>query len=272
MKKLSLRELQLAEFDILCKFDDFCKNNNLKYYLYGGTLLGAVRHKGFIPWDDDIDVCMPRPDYERFFKLWKNADGLELRSYKLKNTIIPYAKIVDTKTKIIIKRNCKLTFEECGLKSSIDTAVWIDIFPIDGVSDNDLENKKFFKRTKFKTNMGLWGNWLMRSHIAAFLVSPIILFSKLFRLHKLEKKIDLDAQSFGFDKSKYVAQIVWEIKYYGKMPRDEFLIPDYLEFEGRKFPVYSCWDYYLKFRYGDYMQLPPANLRVDHKINAYLID
>ena len=73
MQELTLREIQLAELEILIEFDRICKLHNLKYSLAAGTLLGAIRHKGFIPWDDDIDVCMPRPDYEKFIELFRSS-------------------------------------------------------------------------------------------------------------------------------------------------------------------------------------------------------
>jgi len=96
VKELSSKEIKKIELDILIDFDDFCKKNKLRYYLSGGTLLGAIRHRGFIPWDDDIDVCMPRPDFERLINIFPNnyGDKYILKSIKRENFLYPFAKII----------------------------------------------------------------------------------------------------------------------------------------------------------------------------------
>ena len=102
MKELSSKDVKKVELDILINFDRFCKKNKLRYYLAGGTLLGAIRHKGFIPWDDDIDVCMPRPDFEKLIKIFpdKYENKYILKSIKRDNFLYPFAKIINNKTKI----------------------------------------------------------------------------------------------------------------------------------------------------------------------------
>ena len=84
MRILNNKEIKKIELNILLHFDSFCKEHNLRYYLSGGTLLGAVRHKGFIPWDDDIDVCMPRPDYEKMINIYQNKGNFLLKSKEKK--------------------------------------------------------------------------------------------------------------------------------------------------------------------------------------------
>ena len=98
MRELSFREVQLTELEILLFFDKLCKQHNLKYYLTGGTLLGAIRHKGFIPWDDDIDVCMPREEYEKLLNIDLNSTRYVLQNYRLGNLKRAISKIVDVKT------------------------------------------------------------------------------------------------------------------------------------------------------------------------------
>ena len=134
MKKMQLREIKDIELDILIAFNKFCQDNNLKYYLSGGTLLGAIRHKGFIPWDDDIDVCMPRPDYERLMKIFPNIymNKYKLKTISRKNFICPFAKIIDINTRVDFK-----------YLNNIDKNLWLDIFPIDGLPKSKKKQIEF---------------------------------------------------------------------------------------------------------------------------------
>lgn len=128
MDKLSLEEIQQVEADLLAEFADFCEANGLRYYLYAGTLLGAVRHKGFIPWDDDTDVMMPRPDYDRLM-LMARAAGAHGHLMKPGDDgyHFHFAKWVDTRT----------CFVEPGVNNPDGYGVFIDIFPLDAVTPED---------------------------------------------------------------------------------------------------------------------------------------
>ena len=126
-----LRKLQLNELQIMDCFTEICRKNGLQYFLLGGTFLGAVRHKGFIPWDDDIDVGMPREDYERFYELVDEAlpENYVYRNFKKGNeTTIYFSRIEDTS--FIIEDN------SANIKRT--RYAWIDIFPLDGMPDNKL--------------------------------------------------------------------------------------------------------------------------------------
>ena len=125
MKKLSNVECKEVIFSILKEFADFCDSNKLKYYLAYGTILGAIRHKDFIPWDDDIDVYMPRPDYIRFKTLFKerySGAKYQLRSDQKNKVDLPFEKVMDMTTIVDTKMN------------DVDHHLWIDIFPLDGLS------------------------------------------------------------------------------------------------------------------------------------------
>ena len=124
MNYLSPEEIKSSQLKILDYFVKVCEGNNLRYYLCGGTLLGAIRHKGFIPWDDDIDVFMPRPDYNALLKL-ELQPPFQLRYFAKKNSLQPFIKIVDNSTMAKEKN------------SSLPTAIWIDVFPIDGLFANN---------------------------------------------------------------------------------------------------------------------------------------
>ena len=131
----SLRALQLKELDLLKYFQQVCKDNHIEYFALGGTLLGAIRHKGFIPWDDDIDVGIPRPDYERLCKILEGlpeSGNIKFRSYKNSEDCIRYfGHIEDTTFKVV--RHDKLKAEE--------TFAWIDLFPLDAMPNNGLLRK-----------------------------------------------------------------------------------------------------------------------------------
>ena len=130
MRQLTPKEIKVKELELLLKFAAYCDKNNLRYVLAGGTLLGAVRHKGFIPWDDDIDVMMPRSDYERFFSICKK--DFSCTELSMGNTCFPFGKILDDSVLIIDQY------------SNENRCLWIDIFPIDGLPKSSIENKLRF--------------------------------------------------------------------------------------------------------------------------------
>ena len=133
MKKLNLYDIKTLELDLLINFDKFCKENNLIYFIAYGTLLGAIRHGGFIPWDDDIDIQMPRTDYEKFLTLRDKYEssfyGNVIKTLGDKGYPFPFTKIENKNTLVI----------EHKMTTKIKTGVWVDIFPMDGLP-------KYFKK------------------------------------------------------------------------------------------------------------------------------
>lgn len=137
MRLLSSDEVKKHELMILLDVQDFCEKNNICFYISGGTLLGAIRHHGFIPWDDDIDICMPRPDYELFLQTYKSAHGYIPMANTLGNWVNPFAKVIDPNTKVV---SC-ISDNEPGL--------WIDVFPVDGLPDNFADAKNYMINVEF---------------------------------------------------------------------------------------------------------------------------
>lgn len=267
MKKLELEDIKKIEFQILMKFDLFCKSKKLKYYLAGGTLLGAIRHKGFIPWDDDIDVCMPRDDYLNFVECFDGYDKyLEVRSNLRKNFGAPFSKVVDIRTKI----DSKYT------NNDINTNIWIDVFPVDGLSEKLDEVEKTYRQCAYYRKLLLLadaklgeGTTLFRKY-SKYLLKPLVqIYSKQRCIDNIEKI----AAQYPYKEAQYVGIVTWGLYGVGeRMLKSEFEKAEEVEFEGHKFPAFSCWDSYLKGLYGDYMQLPPVEKRKTHDMEAYLLN
>ena len=260
LRQLSLREIQLKELELLKKFDKFCQENRLEYFLCGGTLLGAIRHKGFIPWDDDIDVFMPRPEFGKLQKLLKKNNKLEnaeFTSYFLKNSIYPYIKLEDMRS---------LYKESDAVRDT--NRIWIDIFAIDGFSNNQVLDFILIKTVK-----------VLRFFLARFLkravlenevnkikkffhliLSPIVL---LFPANTWAKTIEAVCMTVPYNKTAYVGGVQWGYGLNEKLPKSGIERID-VEFEGCIFPGLKCYEQYLTQLYGNYMEFPPAEKRTPH--------
>ncbi len=264
-REVTLKEIKKLELNILLELDKFCKKENLRYYLAGGTLLGAIRHKGFIPWDDDIDVCMPRNDYELFVRNFRsNNEHLKIKSNLLESLAVPFSKLVDMSTIITAKYS----------KGDVDKHLWIDILPVDGLPDDLIEVNRIYKRCDFyRIILGLCDSKLGKGttnirRCMKFLLKPI---AKLYGKKRCISKIEKIAMQQSYEFSRYVGIVTWGLYGSGeRMPKSEFEKRTEVEFEGYKFPAFACWDSYLKGLYGDYMQLPPENKRATHNMKVYI--
>lgn len=265
MLKISEAEIKKCELEILLQVKKFCEDNKIKYYLAGGTLLGAIRHKGFIPWDDDIDICMPRKDYEKFvYGFQNNKKELEVCSNLLGNMFIPFCKVYNKKT--IVKSKFNHNKQQLGL--------WIDVFPVDGLPEDIDKVKDIYSKSNFYRTLLLLqdakfgeGTTLFRKYAKCLLKPLANLYSKKRCVEKLEKI----AKSNPYEVTKYVGAVTWGL--YGadeRMLKSEFEKSVELEFEGYKFPAFSCWDSYLRGLYGNYMELPPIEKRKTHNMTVYL--
>ena len=250
--------------DILSAVDKFCRENDINYSLSAGTLLGAIRHKGYIPWDDDIDIAMSRVEYNRFEKIFPEMlDGkYELVSiYRDKNWLRPYAVIVDNRTIMNEEQN-----EE-------DHGVTIDLFPIDDVPDNDGDFKKYIAKLKFSKSLRdikrmKWrrGRSLVKNLYLMFLKSLLYFVSG----RKIVCYCDCVAQlnnGKGYTKCYETSFGYYAPKAFDKNVFDEFVEKP---FEDRLYMCYKNFDNYLSNTYGDYMTPPPVDKRAStHVFNAY---
>lgn len=267
-KILSIEESKNIEFELLSSFDTFCDNNNLKYYLAYGTLLGSIRHKDFIPWDDDIDILMPRPDYEKLIILTKEKgisdiyDTVLYTGTKTKS-IYPFVKIID---------NTTLVFEK-GKSKKNTTGIWIDIFPIDGYpDDNQLGEKMFQEHLKYRHLQDIITTnpfTKKQSFIKKIIKSILIPFISLYGLKNLCRKMDKVSKTYDFNTHNLCTNVLWSEEVIPVYTKSDFEPYKLGEFRGKTFRIPNNWDKILREYYGDYMQLPPENERIPHEFIAY---
>ena len=270
MESLALKEIQKIELKLLLQYDLVCKQNNLRYSLGGGTLLGAVRHKGFIPWDDDIDVMMPRPDYEMFLAYCKSQKtGFNLITY---DTVETYnglsSKIWDPST--VIRDDLMGVSYEIGVN--------IDVFPLDGLGNSEEEALRIFRKTAWKREMlnaVIWKKFF-RSKTHSSLVEPIrfamFVLSRFANPKKLLRKVDEENLRHPFEQSTYAGCVCGSYREREIMTTDTFKNYIEVEFEGHRLSAIQNYDEYLKKHYGDYMKLPPKEKQeTHHTYKAYRI-
>lgn len=263
MKKMSSQEIKETMFQILLQFAEYCDKKGLRYYLAGGTLLGAIRHKDFIPWDDDIDVYMPRPDYLRLHEFLKREQlkpYYQIKSSIAGNSDFPFAKIVDIRTVTVTKYN------------DFDNMLWIDIFPLDGVPSNRRERKKFFRsamRWKYLFSYSVANIGTGATKWKTVIKIPILLAARIIGYRRCAEKLDQLANTYNFEESDYIANVVWGVGGGEAVKKSEYLDYINMEFHGYKFHVPFSWEKYLKNVYGDFMKIPPENKRYAHCIEVF---
>lgn len=264
MRRLNQDEIHACLLDILKVVDNFCRENGLRYSMAYGTLIGAVRHRGFIPWDDDIDILMPRPDFDRFVATFGKEPGSRYRC--LYNTVNAeenfihfFAKVHDTRT---VSLQSKFVEYRFGLN--------IDVFPVDGKPDDVAVQHKMEKRlSSWSHRLNICGTKFNLLDFHQPLYSKIE--AHLFGPEYWAKKCDALMRSYDFGKCRLAGSV--SVTYNGlKEIFERKMFENYteLEFEGCRFKAFSDWDKFLVQQYGDYMQLPPENKRRHHGIVAYV--
>ena len=268
-KQIELKEIQNISFSILKEVAEFCDRNDIRYFLCGGTLLGAIRHKGFIPWDSDIDIAMPRPDYSRFEEMYSRKGKYRCTSLNVNNSncFFSIARISNEDTEIIYQ----------NLPNAPRMGIHIDVFPIDGLNDDlkksirYLDKEKFFlmlinnsfKPIFYKREKGI------RTIFAPFIsvLSRIIITKKVMyaMLHKIER----EAQQCCYDTSKYVTRTGSKYKFW--LPHEVYSESVEVEFEGEFFKAPVGYHEYLTTLYGAYMNPPPAKDQKPSQLKAYWI-
>ena len=242
-----LRGMQLVALDLLKEFDKICRRNNIEYWLDGGTLLGAVRHKGFIPWDDDIDVCVKKEDEERLkmclekelpFYMYLEKFYCEEYFYKIKDK---YSRLSDDKVSL--------------------HSIWIDIFYMSNIKESKEDENiiKNLKEKRRKKKIATYKKWLnFREKIRWFFYDLVGIKDATEEIENIFKKLAKEKT----DSVIYMTGKLWWHTY-----KKEWIFPlKEIEFEGYKFLCPNNYDKYLTSYYGNYMQLPPEEKRKPYHI------
>ena len=269
-QELNIKEIQVVSFEILKKIKQIFDENNWKYYLAYGTLIGSIRNEGFIPWDDDIDIWVPRPDYERFIEYAKknkeNLKPFELIHYSTNDKYVyPIARF--SNSNYFIKYN---NIKDYGL------GIFVDIYPIDGIK---LEDKKHLKQLrKMIKRINLLGNKkyiISKPWIKNIIKYPYYLTIRNNNLSNLLKKIDSLAHKYNYDDELWVDCTTWATEQisFPKKWIENKKEECFKKFNGTMFRVPYDYDNILTRQYGNYMQLPPENKRIPlHDYIAYRKD
>lgn len=256
MKELDNKEIKQVLLGILLHFHSFCEEHGLVYSLDSGTLLGAVRHKGFIPWDDDIDVIMPRQDYERLRELYPKQN--EEKHYMLHDyrengaCAYPFLKLSDENTRMCVP----------GKDDVFPMGLFIDIFPLDGMPKDKGERERHVWRIRFMRKV----SFMSALHTGIPGRHPMK--AMLVRLFKLMPHgnnpghwnaiIEKMALKYPLEESECAGSAMWNSFGALQLRADAFKERVKLEFEGHEVWVIKAYDYYLTVCYGDYMTPPPV--------------
>ena len=263
-----LRKAQLVELEILTEVDRICRKENIKYFLYYGTLLGAVRHGGFIPWDDDIDIVLLREDYDKLMECLKTELGEKFWLQNLdtdENYWLPYAKV----------RKKGTVYREIFMDNVPDekSGVWIDIFPL----DNMPRSKRKIKLENFILNII---NCNLRVRALNMKISsisrryrPFVWALNIFTKKKIIKMQDKRMRKHNKKDTGIVLYACTQLNSYKDfMIKKDLFKSAEISFEGKKFFAPQDYDTVLKHLYGDYMTPPPEDKRIPHNIIELRID
>ena len=267
MREISLEDSKKILVKTLESIDKCCRENNIKYSLCWGTMIGAIRHHGFIPWDDDIDIMMPRDDYNRFLEVYSDSEYGVYTPKVNKNCIHIITKI--------FKRNTSVYYNK--IPNSL-FGVWVSIFPYDNAPDKNLklwEKKRNFwmnvyhiKTSMYSTKSGL-SKFLIRK-AKQVLKTLLLPFSSFWIYNHIETCLT----AFNHQRTQrvciwYGGTYTW-FRYFPTELFDEYIDVD---FEDIKTKIIKGYDNYLRLTYGDYMQLPPESERVPkHSYTAYYVE
>ncbi|MDE7161846.1 MAG: LicD family protein [Anaeroplasmataceae bacterium] len=268
MKKLTQEEIRAKQIQMLDYIDELCTRKNLTYYLAYGTLIGAIRHKGYIPWDDDIDLWILREDYDAFkeaIQAEKKYDFVDTESNP--NFRLDFAKVVDTSVLI----------NETGAKEK-STGLFIDIFPLDAFGDTQEEVKRNLKRISKRRKKFYFCNFSLKaldgSLVKRFIKFHIVVWHKfLLSFCSIPKVIKKYHKLLSETNKKYTKYIGYFDSPYQNPDKYVYEKEDFVVakgwFEGKEYNIPKNYDAILTKFYGEYMTLPPVEEQKNHGLEAY---
>lgn len=261
MRQLELREIQDETLKVLLEIDDICKKKNLQYYLVWGTLIGAIRNKGFIPWDDDLDIAMKRSDFMKLKEYFENEYNGKLKFCCRENTTnYPYGipRISNPEYKYVTTENVK----------PFDLGIFVDIYPLDNYGDTYEQGEMIAKNMRAVEKR--YNCYINPTRADNKLKIPFkMCLSAMLHIIKgndYSKRIDKEKYDYlannTSDNDRYMGVAVWDMltRIYS-YPKEWFEKTVEVEFEGHMFPAPYKYDEFLRDTYGDYMQLPPEEKR-----------
>ncbi len=270
MRPLDINEIKSASFEVLSALKTVCEENGLRYSLTGGTLIGAIRHKGFIPWDDDIDIMMPRPDYDQLIETAKNNElPFRLLSQEICGEAYgyPFAKACNPNTRLK---------EKDMQEGDVELGVYVDIFPVDGMGNGYKRAKLRCMLFQFLHGLKITSNWTSyhRSKLRKWYYEPFryvcYLASKVMGRKYIDKRLERFIRKYSYDDSRYVGRLVGDYGSKEIMSKKYFDSTIPVEFEKGAFSAIEGYDDFLRALYGDYMQMPPPEKQVTHhEFTAY---
>lgn len=263
-----IKEIKKLEIDTLKKFDDFCTEHNLKYCLTGGSLLGAIRHKGIIPWDDDIDIGMFRPDYNRLLELAPQMPS-DCRLFSIER---------GDKSARLYGRICNTDFVSVDkyYDESLSSYFGIDIFPLEAVPSDPKEYAKFARKIRTLRRMFIFSNSALfkgNGFLKAYILKPIpIIACKLIGSKRIFKIFRNLIEKIDYDSANHIALLTGRYTEKERYPKSKYYNLIRVEFEGLMLPSPADYDEYLTLLYGDYMKLPPeSDQKPHHSFDLYKI-
>lgn len=262
MIQLTSEEYKKRLLSVLIKIDKICRENDIRYAIFYGTLLGSVRHGGFIPWDDDIDIAMTRKDYSLLRKYIADHPELELNfidADNQKDTIYICGKICDKKT--VVKEGC--------FKSVDGLGAFVDVFPLDNLPDDDKERKRFKSHARHMAKIVQHSAQLNpgkpRGLKHAILLYLSFVYSHCFSTYKTIKRLNKYCVKYNNIETVHVG-VPYVVPYFKKTDLEELID---LPFEGHMFKGPKNYDSVLRDTYGDYKKLPPPEKRINHLVECY---